>query len=125
MSPDMIASLKKKPQGGKNFSERGHSMRPDVPVLSSPNMFIAHRMGACMYIYIIHIIYLHALQCKPSCLWGLLIRVAPFTYQEQPYIYIYICVCVLVTHVHICVRDDHDDCCSNFSSIVLEATCAI
>jgi len=69
--------------------------------------------------------YLHALvgggtcgQCKPSCLWGLLIRVAPFTYQEQPYIYIYICVCVLVTHVHICVRDDHDDCCSNFSSIV-------
>ena len=51
----------------------------------------------CMHVYIIHIIYLHALvgggtcgQCKPSCLRGLLIRVAPFKYQEQPYMYTYI-----------------------------------
>ena len=55
-----------------------------------------------------HIIYLHALvgggtcgQCKPSCLWGLLIRVAPFKYQEQPYIYMYIYTIHIYIYIYI------------------------
>ena len=57
-------------------------------------MLIAHSRGACMYTSYILCIYMlwwekapaTGGQCKPSCLRGLLIRVAPFKYQEQPYI---------------------------------------
>jgi len=81
-----------------------------------PNMFIAQ------YTYCI---YSHGLvgggtcgQCKPCCLWGLLIRVAPFHVSGATlhiyiyiYIYVYIYVCFLVTckYMYAYIYRDDDD----------------